>query len=285
MSGSARHPYVSINDGARRFVQYLNRFGRPEMGNIMFEIDKQKFGAFVAMLRKEKGLTQKEMAKILYISDKAVSKWETGVSIPDTPLLIPLAELLGVTVTELLMSRRMEQDKPMDTELVESVVQRAISYSDDKPARVYHTKSPWIRTYILAFLISCVEILLSILTGHFSIGLPLVVFLGMLFGGYFCIFAIVRLPDYYDENPVHIYNDNGFFNMSFPGLTFNNRNWLPILNACRIWALAAMVVYPVISFVLALLFPGRWMTEFAVEMLFIFGGMFVPIYITGKKFE
>ena len=54
-------------------------------GNIMFEIDKQKFGAFVAMLRKEKGLTQKEMAKLLYISDKAVSKWETGVSIPDTP--------------------------------------------------------------------------------------------------------------------------------------------------------------------------------------------------------
>lgn len=46
----------------------------------MFEIDKQKFGAFVAMLRKEKGLTQKEMAKLLYISDKAVSKWETGVS-------------------------------------------------------------------------------------------------------------------------------------------------------------------------------------------------------------
>lgn len=180
-------------------------------GNIMFEIDKQKFGAFVAMLRKEKGLTQKEMAKLLYISDKAVSKWETGVSIPDTPLLVPLAELLGVTVTELLMSRRMEQDKPMDTELVENVVQRAISYSDDKPARVYHTKSPWIRTYILAFLISCVEILLSILTGHFSIGLPLVVFLGMLFGGYFCIFAIVHLPDYYDENPVHIYNDNGFF--------------------------------------------------------------------------
>ena len=249
-------------------------------GNIMFEIDKQKFGAFVAMLRKEKGLTQKEMAKLLYISDKAVSKWETGVSIPDT-----LAELLGVTVTELLMSRRMEQDKPMDTELVENVVQRAISYSDDKPARVYHTKSPWIRTYILAFLISCVEILLSILTGHFSIGLPLVVFLGTLFGGYFCIFAIVRLPDYYDENPVHIYNDNGFFNMSFPGLTFNNRNWLPILNTCRIWALSAMVIYPVISFILALLFPGRWMIELLAEMLLIFGGMFVPVYITGKKFE
>lgn len=47
----------------------------------MFEIDKQKIGAFIASLRKEKGFTQKELAQQLFISDKAVSKWETGVSI------------------------------------------------------------------------------------------------------------------------------------------------------------------------------------------------------------
>lgn len=46
----------------------------------MFSIDKQKFGAFVATLRREKGITQKELAARLFISDKAVSKWETGVS-------------------------------------------------------------------------------------------------------------------------------------------------------------------------------------------------------------
>ena len=46
----------------------------------MFEIDKAKFGTFVAQLRKEKGLMQKELAEMLYVSDKAVSKWERGVS-------------------------------------------------------------------------------------------------------------------------------------------------------------------------------------------------------------
>ena len=46
----------------------------------MFAIDKKKFGTFVAQLRKEKGLTQKEVAQHLFLSDKAVSKWETGVS-------------------------------------------------------------------------------------------------------------------------------------------------------------------------------------------------------------
>jgi len=46
----------------------------------MYEIDREKFGAFVAVLRKEKGMTQRELAQQLYISDKAVSKWERGVS-------------------------------------------------------------------------------------------------------------------------------------------------------------------------------------------------------------
>lgn len=59
----------------------------------MFNIDKKKFGAFVAALRKEKGITQKELSEQLCISDKAVSKWETGGSIltiePSAKISIP----------------------------------------------------------------------------------------------------------------------------------------------------------------------------------------------------
>ena len=47
----------------------------------MFTIDKKAFGCFVAELRREKGYTQKELADRLFLSDKAVSKWETGVSL------------------------------------------------------------------------------------------------------------------------------------------------------------------------------------------------------------
>lgn len=46
-------------------------------------MDKEKMGKFISEARKKKGLTQKDLASIIYISDKAVSKWERGLSFPD----------------------------------------------------------------------------------------------------------------------------------------------------------------------------------------------------------
>lgn len=75
------------------------------------ELDKGSFGRFLAQLRRERGLTQRDLAEMLFISDKAVSKWERGLSLPDVSLLLPLAEKLGVSVTELLEGRRMPQER------------------------------------------------------------------------------------------------------------------------------------------------------------------------------
>ena len=60
----------------------------------MFEIDKAKFGAFVAQLRKEKGLMQKELAEKLYVSDKAVSQRNKNGHIGDAEASLPLADCL-----------------------------------------------------------------------------------------------------------------------------------------------------------------------------------------------
>lgn len=61
-------------------------------------MDNEKIGAFIKELRKEQGLTQKELAEALSITDRAVSKWERGLNAPDIALLEPLAKLLGVSV-------------------------------------------------------------------------------------------------------------------------------------------------------------------------------------------
>ena len=69
-------------------------------------MDNIRFGSFVAQLRKERGLTQKELAQRLHVTDKAVSKWETGRGFPDLKLLEPLAQTLEVSLVELLQGER-----------------------------------------------------------------------------------------------------------------------------------------------------------------------------------
>nr|WP_270514767.1 helix-turn-helix transcriptional regulator [Coprococcus catus] len=68
----------------------------------MYQISNEKFGLFVTELRKKKNLTQKDLAEKLYVSDKTVSKWERGLSVPDSSMLIILANELDTTVSELL---------------------------------------------------------------------------------------------------------------------------------------------------------------------------------------
>ena len=65
-------------------------------------MDNIKFGKLILKLRKEKNMTQKELAEKLNVTDKAVSKWERGDSFPDITLLEPIAKELGVTVSELI---------------------------------------------------------------------------------------------------------------------------------------------------------------------------------------
>ena len=69
-----------------------------------------KFGMNIARLRKEKGLTQKELAVKLNVTDKAVSRWERGVGFPDISSLCPLAEALGVKVSTLLDAEDDEEE-------------------------------------------------------------------------------------------------------------------------------------------------------------------------------
>lgn len=69
----------------------------------------QTLGAAIASLRKEKGMTQLELAEQMGVTDKAVSKWERNLSCPDVASLPKLAQTLGVTVDELMYNRTAEK--------------------------------------------------------------------------------------------------------------------------------------------------------------------------------
>lgn len=91
-------------------------------------MDNLKTGLFIKELRKEKGMTQKELADMLHITDRAVSKWERGLCAPDLSTLEPLAKILGVTVTEIIAGQR------IDTGIkeIEENVQGVIAYSQNE---------------------------------------------------------------------------------------------------------------------------------------------------------
>ena len=80
------------------------------------------FGDFFYALRKEKGMTQAEIADLLGVTNKAVSKWETGESLPDTSMLKPIADTFGVTVDELLNGKRAESEKEENVQKNDNVV-------------------------------------------------------------------------------------------------------------------------------------------------------------------
>ncbi len=71
-------------------------------------MDQMKTGRFIAQCRKEKGLTQFQLGELLGITDRAVSKWERGLSLPDASIMQDLCDILGITINELFTGERLE---------------------------------------------------------------------------------------------------------------------------------------------------------------------------------
>jgi transcriptional regulator with XRE-family HTH domain len=71
-------------------------------------MDNKKIGLFISGLRKDKNMTQKELADKLYVSDKAVSKWERGLAMPDIALIEKLSDCLAVNVSEILKGEKID---------------------------------------------------------------------------------------------------------------------------------------------------------------------------------
>jgi transcriptional regulator with XRE-family HTH domain len=94
---------------------------------------------FIAARRKEKGLTQKELADQLGVTDKAVSKWERGLNCPDITLLTDLADILGVTPNELLKGERAAAPAPE----VDAVVESTLRYADSATTDIRSQGKRW----------------------------------------------------------------------------------------------------------------------------------------------
>jgi len=128
-------------------------------------MDTKKIGRFIAENRKAKGMTQKELAEKLGVSDKTVSRWENGNYMPDLSMLKPLSEVLGISLNELLSGEYISQENVAVK--AEESIKSTLEYSRQKIK-----KSKWKMYLIVAGTVLGLALIWFLLNAVFFVEVP-----------------------------------------------------------------------------------------------------------------
>ena len=127
-------------------------------------MDQKQIGAFLKQLRSEKKITQEQLAEILGVSGRTISRWETGSNLPDLSILVQISEYYDVEIKEILNGER--KNGKMDNELKETLLKVADYHELEKQRAL---KSGNI-SFIIMFLICAAAIIVqALLTGDLSL--------------------------------------------------------------------------------------------------------------------
>ncbi len=255
----------------------------------MKELDKSSFGKFLAQLRRERGWTQKDLAEELYVSDKAVSKWERGLSLPDVSLLLPLAEKLGVTVTELLEGCRMPQEQCFTAAEVDELIHKALTFQTEPPERTQERVKKYLPVYAVCSILGVAEAVAVWVLGlvNAEVGLSILIVgavLGVVYGAYAMFWMEETLPRYYDENRISQFA-HGAFHMHIPGVYYNNRNWPHILKVFRVWSMVSLLLTPPACALAEWARPSAGSGPYAAVLAVYIGSLFGTVVWAAKRYE
>jgi len=144
-------------------------------------MNQEKLGKFLVSLRKDKNLTQKEVAKYIGVTEQAVSKWERGLGIPDVSLWNSIIELFEISIVELLQGERIEkeQEDPKAEDMLQETLKRTnskISKMKSKEVIILIILSLFIYALSLFLKLKWFNVLL-----FFGASLIVIYFLGMIF--------------------------------------------------------------------------------------------------------
>ena len=158
-------------------------------------MDQVKIGKFIAQCRKGKNLTQMQLAEKFGITDRAVSKWETGKTLPDSSIMLELCELLGITVNDLLSGEVIKMDhynKEMENNLLELVKQKEQSDKRLLSAEVLIGITATVVLFALIFLAAFVQMASGLRICLIALGFVL------FFAGCFYALRIEQVAGYYE---------------------------------------------------------------------------------------
>jgi len=132
-------------------------------------MDNQKFGQFIASIRKEKGWTQMELAHKLNVTDKAVSKWERGIGFPDLKMIEPLAQVLDISIDEIMHAEK-QTKKTQNTIMFKNIICSLLLFSITIFAfwNIVSYDGKWYHFLILLFSIFSASILPYLFFAHLN---------------------------------------------------------------------------------------------------------------------
>ncbi|MFR2197023.1 MAG: helix-turn-helix domain-containing protein [Clostridia bacterium] len=122
-------------------------------------MDNKKFGDFIKKLRKEKQLTQKELGEKLNITDKAISKWERGLSFPDIAVLKDLSEFFEIDISELLNGERGKKQEIDIEKAIKEAIENYKNIEEKKKEKVQKVKK---RIGVISIIIFVFALILQI---------------------------------------------------------------------------------------------------------------------------
>lgn len=125
-------------------------------------MDNVKIGKLIAKCRRDKKKTQKELAELLGVTDKSVSKWENGVCLPDVSLYMELCDILGITLNEFFLGEKIE-DKDFKKQADENLLKALESSTFTLEEKIQYYKKKWKKDH------------------RFSLTLGMIIILGLLF--------------------------------------------------------------------------------------------------------
>jgi len=250
----------------------------------MESLDHEKIGHFISEMRKAKNMTQKELGDQLFVSDKTISKWENGISMPNIVLLAPLAELLDISVNELLKGEKLTQESVAETR-EEALVNCSVDIAMEGTLR-WHKRNRRYAFFIVAVVFGLEAFWLwglDIRDTYVKDTLYLSVLM-LLFAFWFCFFAKDFLPSYYDNNKIN-YVSQGIFKIHIVGLSLNNHNWRYICIVCRVFTLSFAVLYPLLCIGICWYSEVLW-REFWLPVVIVGLSIFmIVLYTVGKRYE
>lgn len=127
-------------------------------------MDQVKIGILIAQCRKNKKMTQKQLAEKLGVTDKSVSKWENGICLPDVALYKPLCEVLGITLNEFFAGEILSNEafkKVADNNLLSALENSAFTLKD----KIDFYKKKWEKDHLFAILLIVLIIVFFIIYG------------------------------------------------------------------------------------------------------------------------